>query len=309
MADDGRSFLLHHYEASPYAEKIRLMFGVSGAAWGSVLSPPFPPRPNVDPLAGGYRRIPVAQLGADIFCDTSLISAEVAAFTERSELSPGIEDADARALAERAEGDVFFAAITSVPPLKLLGKLLLTNGPFATMKFVKDRTGMMKGASVRPPQGEAAVSVFDAFLNDLNSFLADRDYLQGSAPTYADFCAHHPVWLSRNVGGPKPLRDYANVKRWLAAMDGLGHGRREEKGPEVAFKEAETFEPRQLPADAESHDAVGKKVSIAPADYGKVAVTGTLVAANDERYIVARSTDRFGTIHVHFAKDGYVIST
>lgn len=61
------TLILHHYDASPYAEKIRLMFGLTGTRWQSLIAPVQPPRPSVDPLTGGYRRIPVAQIGADIF--------------------------------------------------------------------------------------------------------------------------------------------------------------------------------------------------------------------------------------------------
>ncbi|MEM1413012.1 MAG: glutathione S-transferase N-terminal domain-containing protein, partial [Pseudomonadota bacterium] len=104
-------FILHHYEVSPFAEKIRLMMGLTDQAWGSVLSPPYPPRPNVDPLTGGYRRIPIAQLGADLFCDTSLIAREVAVLTDTPALAPGSESPEAEALAARAEREVFFSAI------------------------------------------------------------------------------------------------------------------------------------------------------------------------------------------------------
>ena len=55
MSTHSDSWILHHYEDSPYAEKIRLMFGHAGMAWQSVLSPSMPPRPNLDPLTGGYR--------------------------------------------------------------------------------------------------------------------------------------------------------------------------------------------------------------------------------------------------------------
>ena len=71
-------FILHHYSMSPFSEKIRLMFGYAGLAWQSLPCPEMPPRPTVDPLSGGYRRIPIAQVGADIFCDSRLISAEIA---------------------------------------------------------------------------------------------------------------------------------------------------------------------------------------------------------------------------------------
>ena len=37
------------------------------------------PKPDLTPLTGGYRRIQVLQVGADVFCDTQVILAEVAA--------------------------------------------------------------------------------------------------------------------------------------------------------------------------------------------------------------------------------------
>ena len=70
--------ILHHYPMSPFSEKIRLMFGYADMEWLSVISPESPPRPIVEPLVGGYRRIPVAQSGADIFCDSRLIADEIA---------------------------------------------------------------------------------------------------------------------------------------------------------------------------------------------------------------------------------------
>lgn len=308
MVTTDKTFFLHHYEASPYAQKIRAMFGLTGHRWGSVLSPPYPPRPNVDPLAGGYRRIPVAQLGADIFCDTALIATEVAEFTGHQELAPRVSEPEALALVDRAEGTVFFAAITSVPPLKLLGTLLLRNGPFSTLKFVRDRAGMMKGASVKPPQGEDAAHLFDEFLADLDSHLAARDVLDGDQLSYADFCAYHPLWLALSVGGGKTLRQYANVCGWYDRMEALGQGEREEKSPEDAFNEAARFDPRELPTDVAGDEALGTEVTITPADYGKVGVTGRLLAASADRFVLLRETERFGAVHVHFPREGYAVS-
>jgi len=79
--------ILHHYNFSPFSEKIRLMLGYCNVSWQSMISPPMPPREIVDPLAGGYRRLPVAQVGADIFCDTRIITAEIADMTAKPELS------------------------------------------------------------------------------------------------------------------------------------------------------------------------------------------------------------------------------
>jgi glutathione S-transferase len=308
LAAKETTFFMHHYEASPYAEKIRAMFGLTGHRWGSVLSPPYPPRPNIDPLAGGYRRIPVAQSGADIFCDTALIATEVAEFTGHPELAPVIDDPAVLALVERAEGAVFFAAITSVSPLRLLGKLLISNGPVSTVKFVRDRAGMMKGASVQPPRGKDAAQMFDEFLAELDRHLADRETIDGKQISYADFCIYHPIWLALSVGGAKTLHQYACLRGWLQRMDGLGQGGREEMRPSDAFDAARDCEPRDLPDGEVAHESVGKEVTIAPADYGKVGVTGTLVAASNERYILARDTERFGTVHVHFPREGYAVT-
>jgi hypothetical protein len=77
---------------------------------------------------------------------------------------------------------------------------------------------------------------------------------------------------------------------------------------EEAFAEAEGAEPRALPAGSDGHDAVGRQVTVAPDDYGRIGVTGVLVAATADRYILSRDTERLGTLHVHFPVSGYVLT-
>lgn len=305
---DEKMIHLHHYEASPYAEKIRAMFGHTRSAWGSVLSPPYPPRPNLQPLVGSFRRIPVAHHGADVFCDTVLISKEVAARTGHAELAPSFADDAARRLAEQAEGEVFFCAITAAPPLPLLGKLILGNGLGGALKFVKDRAAMMKSSSVKPPQGKAAAGVLRDFLAMLDEHLATRDLMEGDGISYADFCVYHPIWLALSVGGLKSLKGFDNVQAWYTAMLGLGQGDRHELDPQAAFDDLTASEPRGVPESATEHDALGTTVSIAPSDYGKDGVEGTLAAVLEDRYILARDTERCGAIHLHFPREGYAVS-
>ena len=69
MAD----IILHHYDLSPFSEKIRLALGYKGLPWKSVKVEAVPPRPLMDVLTGGYRRVPVLQIGADVYCDTEVI--------------------------------------------------------------------------------------------------------------------------------------------------------------------------------------------------------------------------------------------
>lgn len=65
--------ILRHYDLSPFSEKIRLALGYKGLPWRSVTVDAVPPRPALDALTGGYRRVPVLQIGADVFCDTEVI--------------------------------------------------------------------------------------------------------------------------------------------------------------------------------------------------------------------------------------------
>jgi hypothetical protein len=51
--------ILHHFDASPFSEKIRLVFGAKNIAWTSVRISRIMPRPDLMPLTGGYRRTPV----------------------------------------------------------------------------------------------------------------------------------------------------------------------------------------------------------------------------------------------------------
>ena len=65
--------ILHHYPQSPVAEKVRIGLGMKAARWLSVDIPRLPPKPFLMPLTGGYRRTPVAQIGADIYADSQNI--------------------------------------------------------------------------------------------------------------------------------------------------------------------------------------------------------------------------------------------
>ncbi len=58
--------ILHHYDTSPYAEKVRTGLGLKRLAWASVKLPVIMPKPNLTALTGGYRKTPVLQIGADI---------------------------------------------------------------------------------------------------------------------------------------------------------------------------------------------------------------------------------------------------
>ncbi len=77
--------VLHHFDWSPYAEKVRVLLGIKGLAWRSVQIPMVMPKPDLTALTGGYRKTPVLQVGADIYCDSSLIALRARATASRTD--------------------------------------------------------------------------------------------------------------------------------------------------------------------------------------------------------------------------------
>ena len=56
--------ILHHYPLSLFAEKIRRVLAYKKIPWRAVEQPMMAPKPQLTPLTGGYRRIPVMQIDA-----------------------------------------------------------------------------------------------------------------------------------------------------------------------------------------------------------------------------------------------------
>ena len=90
--------ILHHYPMSPFAEKVRLMLGYKQLPWRSVIIPPVMPKPDVVALTGGYRKTPILQIGADVYCDTRCIAREL----ERRHPSPPLLELATRGLVQPA---------------------------------------------------------------------------------------------------------------------------------------------------------------------------------------------------------------
>ena len=103
--------ILHHYPSSPFSEKIRKVLGYKKLAWKSVIIPRIMPKPDVVALTGGYRRTPLLQIGADIYCDTALICDVL----ERHQPVPGLypqgSTGAVRILAQWADSTLFWAAM------------------------------------------------------------------------------------------------------------------------------------------------------------------------------------------------------
>src|SRR5512143_432914 len=85
--------ILHHDDTSPFSEKVRTILAHKRLAWRAVEQPAIMPKPQLTPLTGGYRRIPVLQIGADIYCDSQLIARVLEARQPQPTIFPGGSEA------------------------------------------------------------------------------------------------------------------------------------------------------------------------------------------------------------------------
>jgi glutathione S-transferase len=299
--------ILHHYETSPFSEKVRLMLGIKGLAWRSVLTPNMMPKPDLIPLTGGYRRAPVMQIGADIFCDSQVILAEI----ERRH--PGSGPGIGAPWAINLWADKLFFQVT-VPII--FGEI----GEFVPRAFIEDREKLsgrafdvaaMK-ATGAPMRGQWRAQA--AWLeNALRS--SGADFLGGAAPDLADVAAYMNIWF---LGGATPhlaeilLAGFTHVPAWRGRLAAVGHGVRTEMTGTEALEIAKNAEPA-VPVDHDPADPLGLEpgagVSAAADDYGRDPIIGTLVAANPERVVIARDEPGLGRIRVHVPRAGYVVGS
>lgn len=300
--------ILHHYNLSPFSEKIRLMLGHSGLAWSSVISPAMPPRPVVDPLAGGYRRIPVGQIGADLFCDTRIISSEIANLSGKPGLAKENCNDQINGFVDHVDSTVFMAIVRTGEPLRSLGLMLMNFAPWQVVRFMNDRAAIGRASLLPRVSHSQAQEIVSAFKADIDSRLSSNDFLFGDEPSIADFSAYHLLWFARKISHPKPCTGYPNSEQWMARMDKIGHGKSTKMSKSAVFKIAAKSSPRPIPKAMQDESLIGQKVEICPNDYARNAVQGKLLGSSDLRWILERRTAEFDCINVHFPKQGFDIN-
>lgn len=297
--------ILYHYPLSPFSEKVRLMLGYAGLEWQSVRVREMPPRPGLEALAGGYRKVPVAQIGADVFCDTRTIAREIARLGNKPELALENNPEDVQAFVRETDLDVFLACLVASSGTKALVKLVKSTSLMTTFRFFKDRIAMGRKAKVAAVGPKEAKRKMHQHLARMEGML-DSPFLFGETPCIADFSAYHSLWYVRDVAEVNLAKSYPRVNAWMNRMHHFGHGRDLFLSEDAALDVARTAEPRPLTAGV-TDEATGTRISIAPSDYGREPVVGKLVAADENEYVVQREHPRVGTVNVHFPRDGFTV--
>jgi glutathione S-transferase len=300
--------ILHHYEGSPYAEKIRLLLGARALAWRSVEVSNMLPRPELAALTGGYRRIPVLQIGAQVYCDTALIATVLDAIGEAPALSRPEEPLDA-VLADLAERELFGAAVGYVFQPRGFAALFKGMSKAQIEAFMADRRSMRAGSAPRMELPEAS-ALLDRWLRRVSALLADgRPWLLGTRMGIADLAVYHPLWfVARAPALASVLEAHAGLRDWMARVAALGHGRGEPMQAAQALaaaRAASPAEPQALPWVDWHGCQPGDDVIIEPTDYGIVPVRGLLAVSAPDRLALRRRHDDVGEVLVHFPRNGY----
>jgi len=305
------TIILHHYGTSPYSEKIRAVLGFKKLDWKSVTAAAIMPKPDLLPLTGGYRRIPVMQIGRDIYCDTRLIVQVLERLHPAPALIPGPLRASCAAFTF-LEPTLFMAAVgTTLQPAGVQA-LIQGLGREAFERFIQDRTKLFSGGKTERPNSDLVSSHFPTLAGALDAQLAEHPFLLGSEPTLADFIAYHPIWfIGRNPGVASCLEPFKNIATWRARIKALGHGQPTELTAAEAMEIARTSQEGQpfegAPLTLENL-SLGQRVIVHASDYGIEPVEGTLVHASSIEVAIQRNDDRAGEVVVHFPRVDFKIS-
>lgn len=299
--------ILHHYDFSPFSEKVRLAFGYKNLAWRSVETPLMAPKPDLVPLTGGYRRAPVLQIGADVFSDTMLILREV----DRRHPEPTLYPWGQRGLIQAF--CAWWDRTTFFPAAKLATSII---GDQIPAEFIAERKVAMNQDFTKDPSlAERPLNLqrMAGAISWLTDALSGRPFVMGDAPSAADLTAYHMLWFMQKNGGAEleAILPLAALSDWMGRVAALGHGMRQAMAAQQALDVARDATPdAPLPrADADpSGLKPGARVVVRADDYAREPVSGELVAADAETVVIRHEDPRVGTVHIHFPRLGYEVS-
>jgi glutathione S-transferase len=297
---DANSLVLHQYEISPFSEKVRVVLGAKGLAWHACNQPVIMPKPEMVQLTGGYRRIPVLQVGADLWFDSLYIIEALDRRFPVPSVFAGSGRGMAQAFARWSDGDLF---------MTIVGLLFGDDWSFDA-DFVKDRSELM-GAPFDPAQMAAAAPMLGAqlrrHLDVLERQLADgRPYLTGTRPDAVDAAVYCQVAFMRWGKGKAAalLAAFPQLCAWAERVAALGHGARgADVEREAAIAIARAAEPMPIDRVGDGDFAPGDAVRFRFQDANTPVLEGELVRI-DLRGLTLRPTGTsLGALHLHMPHD------
>jgi glutathione S-transferase len=298
--------ILHHYAASPFSVKVRLVLGMKGLHWRSVTVPTIMPTPDVVALTGGYRRTPFLQVGADVYCDSLLMCRVIDRIAPEPPLYPAAVAGIAAIVAQWADTTLFWTAVPYTTQPAGAAHLFAGAPPEAVKAFVADRRAMNPSMRLAPTADAAAALA--AYFGRIESMLADgRPFLLGEAACIADFSAAQSIWFMRRAPPiAAELAPYAKLLGWFERVAAFGHGTSTPMASGDAIEvaaQARTHAPASV--TARQGFAAGAEVTVTASDYAHDEIAGSVVGLDEDEVVIARDDPRAGRVHVHFPRIGF----
>lgn len=305
MSDE---IILHHYASSPFSEKVRVALGIKQLAWRAVEQPVIMPKPDLVPLTGGYRKIPVMQIGADIYCDTQIILREL----ERRYPTPSIfpiKNGLAYAIGFWSDRLFFMPSVGIV-----FGEI----GHMVPEEFKKDREKLSGNSFSTEAMAAAAPFARDqwrAHADFVAETLEDgRAFMGGPKPGAADIHVYMNFWWLKAAvpqAADKLLAEFPKIAGWIARIAAIGHGKPSPMDPKEALTIAKASEPAAERA-TDPHDPrglkAGDKVTVSADDYGRDPIAGQIIFSNAHEIAILRDDPQVGNIAVHFPRAGFMVA-
>ena len=299
--------ILHHYPTSPFSEKIRVAFGIKKLAWRAVEQPVIMPKPDLIPLTGGYRKIPVLQLGADIFCDTQIILRELerrypepSSFPVKNGLAYGLGFWSDRLFFMPSVGVVFGEIGHMVPEAFKQDRAKMSGSTFST-------EAMQAAAPFAKDQWRAHADFVAETLED------GRAFMGGPKPGAADIHAYMNFWWLKAAVphvAEQLLKEFPKIVEWTQRIAAIGHGTPTPMDPKeaLAIAKAATSEARRAEDSFDPRGfKPGAKVKVSADDYGRDAIAGEIVFSNAHEIAIARNDPMVGDVVVHFPRAGFTV--
>jgi glutathione S-transferase len=260
------------------------------------------------PLTAGYRRTPVLQNGADIYCDTQNIVVAISELIETSSLLPKRQNAKILAFSDWVDGAVFDLAV----------RVILTSAlDTAPPEFIQDRAGLYFGPNWTPEglkaQLPAVIRQLAAHLDSIDQALADTGGYLTESLSYADVAIAYVAWFIRGRWdfGSELLLQFPRVERIEREIHEQSIDQYEELSAESTLLmalESESIAPRGVQAQIGSGLVEGMRVSIRPqAETSDPPTIGCLRYLDRVRVSIDHQDPQVGNVVVHFPVAGYQI--
>ena len=301
MTATADTLILHQYEISPFSEKVRVALAIKGLSWCACNQPSIMPKPQLVALTGGYRRIPVLQIGADLYFDSQFIIEELERrFPRAPSVFAGSGVGLARVVGQWTNGPLFMG---------LVG-LLFGGDWIVDQAFLDDRSALI-GRPFDPAQFAAAKPALSLQLRQqldlLDAQLADgRAFLTGDRPDAIDAAVYCQMRFARWGRGEAAtvIDGFSRVCAWEPRVKALGHG---DRGADIDREEAIAIARGATPAPiaqagGDGTFAPGDAVSIKYHDANSPVLEGELLNIDLHALSLKPSRSEVGDLHIHMPR-------